>query len=161
MFRVLSLLAVLIATWLLLSGHYEPLLLVLGALSCLLGVAIARRMDIVDHEGHPIHLSWRAPFYWIWLAWQILLANLDVARRILSPNLPINPRVITVTAKETTELGQVIFANSITLTPGTVSMRLQSGEIEVHALTQSAAEDLLSGKMDRRVAKVEDIRDTE
>jgi len=156
--RAISLFCVLFATWLLLSGHGEPLLIGLGAASCLVVVLIARRMEIVDHEGHPFQLTtWRVPLFWAWLCWEILKAAWDVARRCVSPGPPIDPRVIRVPVSQKTDLGMVTYANSITLTPGTISMRTFRNEIEVHALTGPAADDLESGAMDRFVTRVEGI----
>ncbi|MHA1569865.1 MAG: Na+/H+ antiporter subunit E [Alphaproteobacteria bacterium] len=137
--------------WLLLSGHYEPLLLGLGAASCLLVVWIAHRMDVVDREGHPIHLTWRALPYWGWLGWQIAKTNVEVALIILTPKMPISPCMMRVRASQKSELGQVVYANSITLTPGTVTVDLVDGGLDVHALTRAGADDLASGEMDRRV----------
>ncbi len=155
MVHAISLALVLFALWLLLSGHYVPLLIGLGALSVLLGVTIALRMDVVDREGHPIHLSPKALLYWSWLAWEIVKSNVDVARRILSPTLPISPTVIRLKASQNSELGKVIYANSITLTPGTVSIDIDGDKIEVHALTREAAQALRTGDMDRRVTRFE------
>ncbi|MCZ6574946.1 MAG: Na+/H+ antiporter subunit E [Gammaproteobacteria bacterium] len=155
MVHAISLALVLFALWLLLSGHYVPLLIGLGALSVLLVVTIALRMDVVDREGHPIHLSPKALLYWPWLAWEIVKSNLDVARRILSPTLPISPTVIRLKASQKSDLGRVIYANSITLTPGTVSIDIDGEHIEVHALTREAAQALRTGDMDRRVTRFE------
>ncbi|MEE8216319.1 MAG: Na+/H+ antiporter subunit E, partial [Acidiferrobacterales bacterium] len=132
-----------------------PLLIGLGALSVLLVVTIALRMGVVDREGHPIHLSPKALLYWPWLAWEIVKSNVDVARRILSPTLPISPTVIRLKASQKSELGKVIYANSITLTPGTVSIDIDGDKIEVHALTREAAQALRTGDMDRRVTRFE------
>ena len=151
----ISLGLVLFGVWLLLSGFFEPLLLGLGVLSCVIVVLIAHRMDVIDHEGHPIHLGWRILTYWAWLTVEIVKANLDVARRVLDPKLPIHPVVVRVETTQASELGHVIYANSITLTPGTVSMQVESGEILVHAIAREMAEDLASGEMDRRVTAVE------
>ncbi len=141
--------------WLLLSGHFEPLLLGLGAVSVIAVVAIAHRMDVVDHEGHPLHLGWRALAYWPWLGWEIVKSNLAVAKIILTPSLPISPTMIRVDATQKTELGHVIFANSITLTPGTVAVDLDDTSIGVHALTADGAHALAGGEMDRRVTAME------
>ena len=147
---------VLLALWLTLSGHFDPLLVTLGLLSCVAIVLIALRMDFVDHEWRPIHLLFtRVLFYWVWLVKEIIKANFDVVRRILDPRLPISPTIVRVKASQRTDIGQVTFANSITLTPGTVSMDLQEDEIEVHALTREAAQSLLDGEMDRRVTVLE------
>jgi len=141
--------------WLLLSGHYTPLLLVLGALSTLLVVLVAMRVDLVDREIHPVLLKPSALLYWLWLAGQVIKANIDVARRILDPRLPIAPTVIKLRATQRTELGRVSYANSITLVPGTVAIDVEGDAVTVHALTRAAAADLEGGEMDRRVSNME------
>ncbi len=155
MVHALNLGLVLYANWLLFSGHYDRLLLSLGFLSTLLAVAIAERMAIVDRETYPVPLNLQALLYWLWLAGEIFKANLDVARRILSPSLPIAPNVFVIKASQRTDVGRVTYANSITLTPGTICIDLEGDDIEVHALTQEAAEALQSGEMDRRVTQME------
>lgn len=155
MLHAISLSAVLAGLWLLLSGHYEPLLLFLGVASVILVLLVALRMDVVDHEGHPVHLTLKCLTYWPWLGWEIIKANIDVAYRIIRPDLPISPTVVRVKASQRTEVGKVIYANSITLTPGTVSMNMEGDQITVHALSREAAESLLDGEMDRRVSEVE------
>jgi multicomponent Na+:H+ antiporter subunit E len=145
------------ATWLVLSGHYDPLLLSFGALSCAFVVALVLRMDIVDQESHPYHLGLRPLVYIPWLLWQVVLSNLDVAKRILDPNLPIEPTVVRVMASQKSTLGQVFYANSITLTPGTVSLEVKHGTILVHCLSRGGAQDLKAGEMDRRVTKLEGL----
>ena len=134
---------------------YVPLLLSLGVVSCAAVVWIAYRMDVVDHEGQPIQLGWRALVYWVWLTIEIVKSNISVARLILDPKLPIHPVLVTVKAGQRSELGQVIYANSITLTPGTVSIRVDNNTILVHAVAKSYAEDVESGEMDRRVTEIE------
>ena len=150
----ISLGAVLFSVWLMLSGHYTVFITTLGVLSCVLVVSIMQRMELIDREGHPIHLTWRAFTYIPWLIIEIIKANFCVLKIILSPSLPATPTLIRVKASQTSDLGQVIYANSITLTPGTISVDVANGEILVHALTRSGAEDLLEGEMDRRVTKM-------
>jgi len=147
--RAISIATFLFVTWLLLSGHYEPLTLVFGVLSCIVTVLITWRMGLNDDEGHPIHLGWRVPVYWTWLFWEIVKANIDVAKRIINPRMPISPTLITLKTSQATDFGQVIYANSITLTPGTVSLRIDKDTIEVHALSEELAADLAKGTMDR------------
>lgn len=147
----------LVGLWILLSGRYVALLLALGFVSSALVVAIALRMYIVDRETHPIHLHPTIVLYWIWLAWEITKANIDVARRILDPRLPISPNLLRVKATQKSDLGRVSYANSITLTPGTVCVDVQGDTIQVHALTKEAAEALSKGEMDRRVTKIEKV----
>ena len=141
--------------WLGLSGFFQPLLLGLGLISCVGVVWIAHRMDVIDHEGHPIHLGFRILGYWVWLIREIVKSNIDVARRILNPALPIAPCLTIVKATQGSELGHVIFANSITLTPGTVSIVVDDRTILVHAVAKEMADDLQTGEMDRRVTAVE------
>lgn len=156
--RTLSLFVLLLLIWLLLSGIYTALLLGLGVLSCLVVVAVCRRMHIVDPEGHPNHLILGLLRYMPWFFWAVVKANIDVAWRIVHPRLPLAPRVIQVAASQKTHLGQVIYANSITLTPGTVAVEAAEGTIEVHALTRAAAADVRSGVMDSRVTYLEGDR---
>ncbi len=153
--HAISLGIVLAVVWLLLSGHYEPLILALGLASCVVVVAITRRMDLIDHEGHPIHLTGRVVGYWPWLVWEIVKANIDVAKRVLAPRMAISPTLVRLSASQKSDLGLVIYANSITLTPGTVSVDVEPGEILVHALSRDAARELEDGEMDRRVSQVE------
>ncbi len=153
--RALSLILVLFGFWLLLSGFFEPFLMTAGAVSALCIVALAHRMDVIDHEGHPIHLAWGAVTYWPWLLVEIAKSAWDVTRIVLNPRLPISPTLIRVKTSQKTEVGVVVYANSITLTPGTISVDVGHGEILVHALTREGAAGLQSGEMDRRVTAFE------
>jgi multicomponent Na+:H+ antiporter subunit E len=146
---------VVFALWLLLSGHYVPLLLTFGVLSSILIVWIAARLDVIDHEAIPLQIRFGYLAYLAWLGKEITKANIDVAKLIVDPALPISPVMIRVPATQTTDVGKVIYANSITLTPGTVSVEVRDDEILVHAITREAAEGLASGDMDRRVDAIE------
>ncbi|UCC13303.1 MAG: Na+/H+ antiporter subunit E [Gammaproteobacteria bacterium] len=151
MVRYFSLALVLLAVWLLLSGHYDPLLISLGVASVILTTWIAARLKIVDIEGHPIHIALRTIRYFPWLFWEIVKSNVDVARRVLSPSLPVSPRVFTVQSSQRTAVGRTIYANSITLTPGTVTIDVRGSELDVHSLTSESAAEIQSGRMDARV----------
>lgn len=141
--------------WLLLSGHYTPLMLGFGALSCAFVAFLAHRFDVVDQESHPVHVSWRMPVYFVWLLIEVVKANIDIGKRILDPSLPIDPMLFEVKASQKTDLGRVIFANSITLTPGTVSVDVGKDRILVHALTREGADELRRGTMDAKVTALE------
>jgi multicomponent Na+:H+ antiporter subunit E len=156
MSHVLSLGALLFVLWLLLSGHWDnPLLIGFGVISTAICVWIAQRMDVADHEGVPVRLGIRTPLYWPWLVVQIAKSNVDVAKRILSPSLPISPTTVRIRMTQRTPLGMVVFANSITLTPGTVAMTIDDDTVLVHALTEENARVLEEGEMSRRVAVFE------
>ncbi len=137
--------------WFLLSGHTELLLIVLGIVSTLLTVYISHRMNIIDHESYPFHLSGRLIKYCFYLGKEIVLANWDVIKRIIMPGKSISPCVVTLPVEQTSDLGKVIYANSITLTPGTVTLELTNDKITVHALSKAGADDLLTGTMSSKV----------
>ncbi len=145
----------LFALWLLLSGIYEPLLISLGIVSSLFVAWIAHRMDVADHEGFPIHMGPKAITYWPWLIWEIIKANVDVALVIIKPKLEISPVLFRSPASQKTEVGQVTYANSITLTPGTITVAVHGDTVDVHALTVGAADEVISGRMDKRACQME------
>ena len=142
--------------WLLLSGQYNVLLFSMGIASCILIVAIAHRLDVIDHEAVPLHLSFGYFAYLAWLGKEITKSNWDVAKLVIAPKLPISPTMVWVPAGQKTDVGKVIYANSITLTPGTVSVELEQGQILVHAITRDAADALETGDMNRRVCAIEE-----
>ena len=130
--------------------------MIAGAGSALAVLFIVHRMDIVDHEGHPAHLSWRTLLsYWPWLAWEIVKSTWDVTRRVLHPALPISPTLTSFRPSQNTPLGLTIHANSITLTPGTITIEAEHGHFLVHALTAEGAAGLAGSEMDRRCAELE------
>lgn len=155
MFHSFSLFLTLFAFWLLLSGFFTPFLMAAGAGSALAVVWFARRMDVVDHEGHPIRLGPKALVYWIWLIKEIVKSAWDVSKIILHPSLPISPTMVRFRPSQTTDVGLVLHANSITLTPGTIAIEVSPTEFLVHGLTKSGAEGTIDSDMDRRVTACE------
>ncbi|MBF0255491.1 MAG: Na+/H+ antiporter subunit E [Gammaproteobacteria bacterium] len=153
--HVLSLALVTALLWILLSGHFEPLLLGLGAFSVLLVVALNLRMELTDHESHPLHFGLAIIPYWAWLMKELLLSNLDVIKRIWLGNNHIHPVVKRLPVSQKSDMCQVIYANSITLTPGTVTIDLDDNSVLVHALSEEGMAALETGEMDRRVAALE------
>lgn len=147
----------LLILWLLSSGHYTTLIISFGVFSCAFVLFLSRKMEIVDSEGVPIHLIRGGIRYIPWLVWQIILANIDVTKRILRPKVDVSPQLIEVETSQKTDLGRVIYANSITLTPGTVSIRVHEDRILVHAIAKEVAEELQKGEMDRRVTRMEGL----
>ena len=150
----LILLAFLAVTWLVWSGLYTPLLIFLGAISCLLSFWLANRMGYFEESMFALRISPRLFGYWFWLGGQIIRSSIDVTRIIFHPKLPISPRIVDIEVQSKHEFDQVVLGNSITLTPGTLSIDVHEGVIKVHSLTEEGARDLLEGEMNRRVAEV-------
>ena len=139
--------------WLLLSGHYDPLLLTLGVLSCITCLYVTWKAKFIDEEGLPLHLLIRLPIYTMWLFKEIIKANIDTAKIIIFNNP--DPQNFRVKSSQKTEAGKVTYANSITLTPGTVTTVLDGDILEVHALSSDMADDVKSGAMDKKVSWLE------
>lgn len=158
MLQLASLGVVLYAFWILLSGYFEPFLLTAGAGSALAVVLLSRRMHIVDREGHPIQMLASVFLYWPWLIREIAKCAWDVSRIILDPALPISPILIRFKPTQRSTVGLVTHANSITLTPGTITVEAAQNEFLVHALTRSAGAGVIDSEMDRRVTAVEGYR---
>ncbi len=155
--RYISLAGFLFAFWIALSGHYTPMLVTAGAASAVICVLAAIRMHVADAEGHPIELLWRALTYIPWLLVEIAKSTWAVTKVILHPNLPISPTMTVVRAGQKTTVGVVTYANSITLTPGTITVGVDGNDLVVHALVKEGALDLEAGGMDRRVSQFEGI----
>jgi len=155
--RLISAFIALYLFWLVLSGYFTFFLMSAGAVCAVAVVWFARRMDVIDAEGHPVQLGWRIVAYWIWLSKEIVKSAWDVSRIIVNPRLPISPTLVTFRPSQKTTVGLVIHANSITLTPGTITIDAGKDEFLVHALTRSGAEGVTTGDMDRRVSDCEGI----
>ena len=153
--RNLSLASFLFAFWIALSGHYTPVLVTAGLASAAVCVLAAIRMRVADAEGHPIELFWGAISYFPWLVAEIAKSAWAVTKIILHPRLPISPTMTIVRATQKSRAGVVTYANSITLTPGTITVEVNGNDLTVHALVQDGALDLEAGRMDRRVSRFE------
>lgn len=153
--HTISIFFVLCLLWLGNSGMYTPLLLSFGLVSVTFVVWLVHRMDIIDAEAQPFHLSRRIPAYYFWIVVKIIQANVSVVWCIWRGNSSISPCLATLPNGLQSELSQVIYANSITLTPGTVAMDLGKDGILIHALTTAGRDELLAGEMYRRVAELE------
>lgn len=131
------------------------MLLGFGILSCLFVLFLRARMERFAGVRHKYSLGLRWIGYAPWLLWQIIKANWQVARIILTPSLPIQPRLMRLEVSQESDLGKVVYANSITLTPGTVTLDVREDRFLVHALTQEAADSLDTGEMDHKVSALE------
>ena len=154
---VLRLAITLAVCWLLLSGLFKTQLLVLGVLSVALVTWLSMRLDLLEHRNQPVyfrylHIIW----YWTWLSREIIRSNISVVRAIIMPDMAIRPTLRRIKATPNTEIGRVIYANSITLTPGTTAINFTpNGEILVHALHEDSLDDLETGTMADHVKAIE------
>ena len=147
----------LFVVWLLLSGYLKTNLLVLGALSCLLVSITAIRLKIFSENNEHLNINLRAVFYLPWLLKEIVKSNLHVARLILDPELPVKPQSLWIETQQKTDTALAIHANSITLTPGTISLEVEDKKIHVHAVSDHTAQGVKDGEIDKRVAKLENF----
>lgn len=147
--------------WLGLSGHYTPLLLSLGAASILVTLVLSGRLGIIDREGAPYFTVFGVLFYLPWLLKEILKANISVIKACLRADLNINPALVKVKTVCETDLAKTLFANSITLTPGTVTIEVEQGRMLVHALFEEDAGPEAFADMDGRSARAIDGRKRE
>jgi multicomponent Na+:H+ antiporter subunit E len=155
MLHSLGAVAVLFIFWLLLSGYFTPFLIGAG-LGCSIAVVLfARRMKVVDPEGLPFHMTLRLIPYWLWLVKEIFKSAWTVARIIVQRRMPISPTMVSFAPTQRTSVGLVVHANSITLTPGTITVEAQAGRFLVHALTRDGAAGAAGGDMDQRVTACE------
>jgi multicomponent Na+:H+ antiporter subunit E len=139
------------AFWLLLSGHYAPLFLGFGVFSVLLVAWLAIRIDIVDDEARPLRWLLRVPRYWLWLGAQILQSAVVVCRLIWNPRAAFSPGLGSTSVEGMNDVERATYANSITLTPGTLSMTVDDRHIEIHALDADSLQTIEAGEMARRL----------
>ena len=152
--QLAALFAILLVSWVLWSGIYKPLLLWLGLFSCVLSVWLAQRMGFFRH-AMPLRAILRLPAYWWWLLWEIVRSSFEVGRVVLTPSLPISPTVVELTTSEKSNSGKVILGNSITLSPGTVTIDVHEDRLLVHCLTEHSALQLKDPELQRRIAGLE------
>ena len=151
--KSITLFIVLFGFWLLMSGYYTPLILSLGIISCLLCVYLTIKGKFLDNETLPIYFFPRLIQYTLWLIKEILKSNIATAKVIIMKSE--EPELFSVKATQKTNEGKVTYANSITLTPGTVTTKIKNDIFEVHALTKDFGDDVRSSEMDKMVTWLE------
>jgi multicomponent Na+:H+ antiporter subunit E len=146
---------ILFAFWMLLSGKFDAFHLSLGAMCCVLVAYLFHDLLFANvRVGDMRVVAARFIAYIPWLIQQIVLSNLHVASLVLRRKMPIDPQIITFKTKLETDISSITLANSITLTPGTITMDIRDGVYYVHALDQKVADDLNAGEMEDRVAHI-------
>ena len=161
MLRHLLLFISLLAFWALLSGQldwtdtHQRYLMICGVVSCALATWLSWRVGFLFEEGNVIRIMLRQPPYLMWLLWQIIVSNWDIAKRVWKPTLDIDPSMVRTPYTLKSELAVAILANSITLTPGTVTVQIDPDkrELLIHQLSPGGEAGLKA--MHDKVAAVE------
>lgn len=145
---------VLAVFWLLLSGYIQPLLLSFGAISVAIVIVVLKRMDAVDEEPKQISLGFRPVQYTIWLLGEIIKSAVHVTKLIWGSPDKVSPALAKIPAHNIPPNKRVLYANSITLTPGTLSVDLEDGEVTVHALQEESIQELQQGSMEQKITGI-------
>ena len=142
--------------WFLLSGMTNLLMIMLGLFSSFLVVWIINKMDLIDHEVsfHNFNIG-KLIIYFFWLLREIIVSNLKVCLYIVTPNKKINPEIIKIKSSQNSEFANVLYANSITLTPGTVTIDVDKNDFIVHTLDTQFKESLEKNIMDQKILSTE------
>ncbi len=153
---ILGLVIVLCSFWMINSGYLKPMLLTFGVLSVIVVCILTLRINSRDGETFPvIYPSLGMPGYILWMIGQVISANIDVIKRVWGGRSAISPVIIQTPSTQRTEAAKVLYANSITMTPGTITLAVRGNVLEVHALSREGAAQLQEGEMDRRVTALE------
>lgn len=142
--------------WFALSGETSTFFLVVAALSVWFALWVSARLRVLDRDASPYHRLVQLLLYAGWLVWQIIKANVEVIARVLGPRHAIDPAMVQLKAPARTDLGKALFANSITLTPGTVTVDVTGADVSVHALVRENATPASFDTMGRLAAKAAD-----
>ncbi len=146
---------ILIVFWAMLSGKFDVFHLSLGVICSVLIAYLTHDLLFANARvGDMRVIVQRFIVYIPWLLYQIILSNFHVAYLALSPKMPIDPKIMRFDTKLESDISWVTLANSITLTPGTITMDIREGEFFIHALSKKVADDLDTGEMEDRVAHV-------
>ncbi len=154
-FSVFIAMGTLLLLWISLSGHFNALQIGLGLLSSIAVVLLTMRLKILTTEGSRLKLLPNYPVYLIWLIKEIIKSNLSVAKIVLSPNMPLCREIVRTRPKQMNDLAATIYANSITLTPGTVTINVIENDFVVHSLAKQFTVGILSNEMNDKVTTLE------
>ena len=145
---------ILFAVWLVFSGHFDALHLTLGlACSALVAGFSSELLLPQAPSSRTAVTAGRVLRYLPWLLYQIVLANLHIVYLVWRPG-QLRPRIVQFKTSLTSDLARAVLGNSITLTPGTITLDIVDDEFTVHAVSDQAARSVRSGEMERRVGHV-------
>lgn len=153
---LLGIIVAIVAFWVGNSGHYTPLMLGFLAASVVITVVLCWRLKIIDREGAPYVRLFGLVMYWPWLVWEVIKANWVVIKACLRADLDIAPALVKVKTVCKSDLAKVTFANSITLTPGTITVDIDGDKLLVHGLYEAGTVPEAFEEMDRRCARAAD-----
>lgn len=147
--------------WLLITASLEPKFLIMGLVSTVVVAWMCMPIFMLHNQSHtkkyfmlgfsPIKLL----LYTIWLMKELVLANVDVAKAALKKDLPIEPKILYFQCHYDNPLALTVLANSITLTPGTITVNVSHKNVyTIHALTPGAAQGIMDGAMLKKVAEL-------
>lgn len=150
--------SLLLAIWLVFSGIYDAFHIGLGILSCLFVTWISSDLLFDDRSlGFRARLgqAWRLGGYLVWLGWQLVLSNLHLLKLTLKPGAmaEVEPRITLYRTALKSDFEKFLLANSITLTPGTITIKILGDDFYIHSISKFAA-DGLDGQMERRIAAI-------
>lgn len=146
--------ALLSVFWLLLSGYFQPLLLIFGIVSVAVVLIVLHRMHTADQESRRLGSGFQLVVYAFWLFGEIVKSSIHVTKLIWGSSSTLSPSLAKIKISDVPPERHVLYANSITLTPGTLSVDLQDDEITVHALQKTSITELEQGNMDKKIAKI-------
>jgi multicomponent Na+:H+ antiporter subunit E len=155
----LSIFLLLCGIWIVFSGQFDRFHLTLGVLSAAFITAISSEFLFVDRSksfGERLLQIIRLPWFLLWMLYQILLSNIHILRLALSPGeLPeVEPSLVRIKTKLKTDFGKWMLANSITLTPGTITISIKGDEMLIHSISKTTTSGVLDDEMERKIALI-------
>lgn len=140
--------------WVLMSGHTSLFMLSLGAASVAVVMYLVYRLDMLDGETHPVGFLQKLPQFLIWLLHDLILSNIQVVKYIWQAKPDISPTLLTYKLHHAGDIEKVIYANAISVTPGTLTVELLQDSITVHALTEAVSSNIRSGEKSQKVRQL-------
>lgn len=155
----LSIFLLLCGIWIVFSGQFDAFHLTLGVLSSAFITAISSSFLFVDRsKGFGVRFQEviRLPGYLLWMLYQIFLSNIHILKLALTPgDLPqVEPSLVRIKTNLKTDFGKWMLANSITLTPGTITISIEGDELLIHSISKISTSAVLDNTMERKIARI-------